>query len=237
MPTATKTLTAAQLEALRRVDGPTMANAIESFDVRLRNVGFTDSTVHCMFPDFPTVVGYAATACIRTSDPPMEGHSYYDRTDWWNHILSVPPPRIVVLQDVDERPGLGSAIGEVHANILRALNCVALLTNGAVRDVKAISSIRLQLFAANLSVSHAYVHVRDFGKQITVAGLTIRPGDLLHGDLHGVQSVPLEIADRIPEVADRIHARDRQITALCHSKDFSIEKLRKTVEDVNKDRR
>jgi hypothetical protein len=94
----------AELEQLRRLESCTVANAVESFGVRLRNTGFTDSTVRCIFPTFPPMVGYAATARIRTSAPPMEGHNYYDRTDWWNHILSIPSPRIVVLEDLDAHP-------------------------------------------------------------------------------------------------------------------------------------
>src|SRR5271154_932268 len=101
--TTTNVLTPVQLEQLRRIDSPSVANAVETFGVRLRNTGFTDRSVHCIFPDFPSVAGYAATAKVRSSEPPMEGLSYYDRTDWWNHILSIPAPRIVVLEDVDPR--------------------------------------------------------------------------------------------------------------------------------------
>src|ERR1700691_2804699 len=106
-------LTEAQLEQLRRVDSGLLANAIETFDVRLRNTGFTDSTIHCLFPDFPVMVGYAATARIRTSEPPMDRRKYCDRTDWWNHILSIPEPRIILVEDVGEQPGLGAFLGKV----------------------------------------------------------------------------------------------------------------------------
>ena len=89
------------------------------------------------------------TASIRCSSPPPVGHHYHDRTDWWNYIASVPAPRFVVVQDVDEQRGLGGFVGDVHANILRALGCVAYATNGSVRDVATVSdSVRLQLFAA-----------------------------------------------------------------------------------------
>ena len=205
----TNQLTQAQLDQLRRLDSSTVANAIEMFDVRLRNTGFTDSRVHCIFPDFPPMVGYAATARIRTSNPPMEGHSFYDRTDWWNHILSIPAPRIVVVEDVDEHPGLGSFIGEVHANILYALGCVGIVTNGAVRGLRAMRAIGFQMFAGNLSVSHAYAHILDFGGPVTVAGMKVRAGDLLHGDVHGVQTIPLEIADKIPHAAEQIVRNER----------------------------
>ena len=124
-----------QLEQLRSLSTCVVASAIETFGVRLRNKGFSDARLHCVFPELPTTVGYAATARIRSSDPPMEGHSYYDRGTWWDSLLQVPEPRVVVIEDVDSKPGLGAFIGEVHASILVALGCVAVVTNGAVRDL------------------------------------------------------------------------------------------------------
>jgi 4-hydroxy-4-methyl-2-oxoglutarate aldolase len=114
-------LTSVQLEQLRSLSTCVVASAIETFGVRLRNQGFSDSRLHCVFKDLPPMVGYAATARIRSSDPPMEGLSYYDRGDWWKSLLKIPSPRIVVIEDVDSSPGLGGFIGEVHANILLAL--------------------------------------------------------------------------------------------------------------------
>ena len=80
----------AVLEELRQLDSCSVANAIETFGVRLRNTGFADSTVRCIFEDFPPLVGYAATVRIRTADPPMEGDSYYYRLDWLEHVVECP---------------------------------------------------------------------------------------------------------------------------------------------------
>jgi 4-hydroxy-4-methyl-2-oxoglutarate aldolase len=219
----------ALLEQLRRLDACTVANAIETFDVRLRNTGFTDSSVRCMFDDFPPMVGYAATARIRTSEPPMEGHSYHERTDWWEHILSIPRPRIVVVQDIDDHPGLGSFVGEVHANIFLALGCAGLVTNGAVRDLPAVRASKFPLFAGCISVSHAYAHIFDFGGTVEAGRLKIQPGDLMHGDRHGVQTVPLDIAGKIPAAAKQLLEKEQRLIALCHSADFTVEKLREGV--------
>jgi 4-hydroxy-4-methyl-2-oxoglutarate aldolase len=210
------------LEELRALSTCVVASAIEAFGVRLRNRGFSDSSLHCMFPERPAAVGYAATARIRGSDPPMEGHSYYDRGAWWDSLLKISAPRIVVIEDADSTPGLGAFIGEVHANILLALGCVAVVTNGAVRDLPEVRQSGLQLFAGNISVSHAYAHVFDFGGTVEIAGLTVHPGDLIQGDLHGVQTIPREIAARVPQKTREIIESRKQLTHLCHSKDFSI---------------
>jgi len=219
-------LTPVRLEQLRRFSTCLVASAIETFQVRLPNTGFSDSSIRCMFEDLPPIAGYAATARIRTADPPMEGGGYiYDRTDWWKEILAVPAPRIVVIQDVDSHPGLGAFVGEVHANILQALGCVGVVTNGAVRDLDVIEGSGFQMFAGNVSVSHAYAHIFDFGGPVDLARMRIRPGDLLHADRHGVLSIPAEIAERIPPVATEIKDRRHRIVDTCRCSDFSIEKL------------
>jgi 4-hydroxy-4-methyl-2-oxoglutarate aldolase len=222
------------IQSLARLDSCTVANAIEMFDVRLRNTGFTDSSVRCMFDELPPMVGYATTARVRTSDPPMEGANYYDRTDWWNHIMTIPPPRIVVVEDADPHPGLGAFIGELHANILLALGCVGVVTNGAVRDLRAVRATGFQMFARNTSVSHAYAHIYDFGHTIEVGHMKVQPGDLLHGDLHGVQTIPPEIAGKIPEVAHKMIRGEEHLIALCRSRNFTIENLREALKSAKK---
>jgi regulator of RNase E activity RraA len=222
-------LTPEQLEALRRLDACTLANAIETFHERLRNEGFVDHTVRCLLPGLSPMLGYAATIKIRGSAPPTAAREYADRTDWWDYIISLPEPRVVVAQDVAARPGLGSLVGAVHMNILRALHCVGAVTNGSVRDIPASESAGFNLFAGSVSVSHAYVHIVEIGKPVEIGGLQIQSGDLLHGDLHGVQSVPLDIAARIPPVAAQITAKEQALIALCRSPEFSLERLRAAV--------
>jgi 4-hydroxy-4-methyl-2-oxoglutarate aldolase len=217
------------LEELRQLDSCSVANAIETFGVRLRNLGFADSTVRCIFEDFPPLVGYAATIRVRTADPPMEGDSYYYRLDWLDHLISIPPPRVLVVQDLDPHPGLGSFIGDVHANILQALGCIGVLTNGAVRDVEGARALKFQMFARNLSVSHAFAHLFDFGGPVEVGHMHVRPGELLHGDRHGIQTVPIEIAQKIPAVAQKMNGEEREIIQLCQSSAFTLEKLRSDV--------
>jgi len=221
-----------QFEAIRRLDTCTVSNAIETFAIRLRNEGYTDGTVRCMFPQFPSMLGNAVTAKIRCSNPPTEGHAYFERTDWWNHILSIPPPRVVIIQDIDAKPGSGSLLGEVHANILMALDCVGAVTNGAVRDLPAVAAAGFHFFAGNASVSHSYAHIVAIGEVVEVGGLKVQPGDLIHGDCHGVLSIPKEVASEIPAVAERIIDKERKLIGLSRVSDFTLEKLREVVKET-----
>ncbi len=222
-------LTEDQLEALRKLNACLLANAIETFHKRLRNEGFVTGEVHCLFPSLPPMLGYAATVQIRGSSPPTADGPYPDRTDWWEYILSLPAPRVVVVQDCATRPGLGSLLGAVHVNILRALGCVGAVTNGSVRDIPEAEALGFSLFAGSVSVSHAYVHIVEIGGPVEIGGLKIQTGDLLHGDIHGVQSIPLEIAAQIPQAAAKIEAVEETLISLCRSSGFSLEKLKAAV--------
>jgi 4-hydroxy-4-methyl-2-oxoglutarate aldolase len=225
----------AQLEQFRRLSTCLVASAIETFRVRLPNTGFANSSIRCIFEDQPAMAGYATTARMRSSNPRMEAtksYDYYDRTDWWNSILTIPAPRVVVIEDVDDPPGLGAFVGEVHANILLSLGCVGIVTNGAVRDLPDIQQTEFQMFAGNVSVSHAYSHIFDFGCTVEVGGLAVRPGDLIHGDLHGVQTVPAEIADRIPAAAREVRQRRQDLVGLRRSASFTLDKLRQAIRDT-----
>jgi 4-hydroxy-4-methyl-2-oxoglutarate aldolase len=231
----TEPLGSEELEALRRLDTCTVSNAIETFEVRLRNTGFADARIRCRFEDFPPMVGYAATARLRAGEAPIHRGKYHDRPEWWNSILQVPAPRVVVIEDIDEPPGVGAFLGEVHAAILLALGCVGYVTDGAVRELPRVRDMGLQLFAGNVAVSHAYAHLFDFGAAVKVGGLEVRPGDLLHGDQHGLLTVPKQIAAKIPAVAASQREQEQKVIEFCRSKEFSIDKLRQVLDELVKD--
>jgi 4-hydroxy-4-methyl-2-oxoglutarate aldolase len=224
---------AIQLEKLRVFDTCTLSNAIERLNVRLRNEGFVCKDVQCQFPTLPPMVGYAATGRIRSAAPPMNHRCYYDRLDWWNYVASVPEPRVIVLQDVDHQPGLGAFVGEIHAAIGLALNCVGCVTNGAVRDLPAVEARGFQLFAGSLSVSHAYSHIIEFGEPVEIGCLKISSGDLLHGDQHGVLAIPQSIAAEIPEEAAKMRKEEQELVEFCRSPQFSLAELAERIQNMN----
>jgi len=224
--TSASLLTEVELRALRQFNTCMIANAIETFKVRLRNTGFSNGSLRCMFPDAAPMVGYAVTARLRTEDPPIGGGQFHDRGDLWAKILACPSPRILVLQDMDDRPGRGAFVGDMHAAILNALGCVAYMTNGSVRELPGVRNLGLQLFARSVAVSHAYAHIFDIGAPVTIDGMEVHPGSLLHGDQHGVVAIPAEIASQISEAAAQLQKAEADVIRFCRSSDFSIETLR-----------
>lgn len=212
----------ATLKALQQIDGPSICNAIEGFNYRPKNQGFMLPEIKSIFQDFPPVLGYAVTGVISANQG--EGHTVA-REDWWDLIASVPAPRFIVLHDIDNPP-LGAYWGEVQGNIHKALGAIGVATDGTVRDLDEVHALGFQFFAKEVSVSHAYVHLVDIGIPVTVGGLTVKTGDLLHGDKHGVSHIPFELADRIPDMVQTIADYEHKTISVCQSADFSMEKLK-----------
>ena len=223
----TETLTADELGALRSITTPTIANAIETFKVRSRSEGFMDTTVRCIFPELGATVGYAVTAKITARERSEKALAPWEM---WAALKQVPAPRIVVIEDLDYPTPVGSYWGEVNGSIYKGLGCAAVVTNGGVRDLDEVRATGFQFFASCVLVSHAYVHLVEVGTPVRVGGLVVRPGDLLHGDQHGVISVPPDIAREIPKAAERIEAYERRIIAFARSPECSAEGLRKLME-------
>lgn len=217
-----QTASEATLKVLRQIDGPSICNAIEGFNFRPKNQGFMLPEIRSIFPDFPPTIGYAVTGVISANQG--EGH-IVSREDWWDLIASVPAPRFIVLHDIDNPP-LGAYWGEVQGNIHKALGAVGVATDGTVRDLDEVHELGFQFFAKEVSVSHAYVHLVDIGIPVTIGGLTVKTGDLLHGDKHGVSHIPFELADRIPEMVQTIAEYEAKTIGVCQSSNFSMEQLK-----------
>lgn len=224
-------LTERDLEALRKITSPSVANAIEAFKVRSRSAGFMSSEIKALFPELGPQVGYAVTAVIRAEQEPLEGHRA-STFGWWDFVLSIPASRVVVVHDLDEPRGQGAQWGEVQANVHKALGCVGVITDGSVRDLDEVRALGFQFAAAHVSASHAWVHMVDFGLPVKVGGLWVKPGDLLHFDQHGVISIPHEIAAQIPEAVAKVEAAERKIIQACQAPDFTAEKLKAVYREV-----
>ena len=227
-------LSSNQIAALRTLSSPTVANAIETFKVRPREAGNLSSEIRALFSELGPMVGHAVTALIR-AERPAARQRRASTFAWWDYIQTIPAPRIVVMHDLDQPQGQGAFWGEVQANIHKALGCVGVVTDGSVRDLDEVRRLGFQFCAAHVSVSHANVHLVDFGTPVKVGGVWINPGDLLHGDQHGVVVIPHEIAERIPEAAERVAADELRIIQACQIVGITVERLKAAYKSVRPD--
>lgn len=221
-----------QVQAIRRINTCTLADAIASSKARLRNQGYSNESIQCVLEGRSPIVGYAVTGRIRSSEPPMVGHTFVERQDWFKYIQSMPEPRVIVLQDVDSQPGVGAFWDEIHARIHMRLGCIGAITNGAAREIPKIRATGFAIYAGNLSVAQAYAHIIDMGQPVEVGGLEISPGDLIHGDVHGIMTVPKDVIAELPGLAGRISQLRQQINELCDAPELSISNLMELLKEL-----
>ena len=156
---------------LAKFDSCSIANAVDSFRVRLLNEGFSGPGITCRTKILAPMVGVAVTLKVRSSDPSIKPAFYLEQPDWWERIEEAPFPRVLVIEDTDAHPGRGSLVGPVHACIIQAMGFVGVVTTGAVRGTRKFAEIGLHAFSGNVSPSHAYCHVVEMGGPVTVAGV------------------------------------------------------------------
>lgn len=187
------TPTADDLALLRKYDTPTICNVIELYKKRRDAEGFMDSRIVAGFPEMPPMVGYAVTVTFRSAAPPLKGNAYGGMDDILRAFADVPGPAVVVFQDLDD-PAVGATFGEVMCTTFKAFGSVGLITSGAGRDLDQVRAIDFPVFTNGTIASHASCHFCDVGVPVRVGGITVYPGELLHGDLNGVTTIPKEIA-------------------------------------------
>jgi len=204
------TLTKDQMEFLQSMDTPTVCNVVEMVAPERRGHGYTVKHLFCPFPDLPPIVGFAKTVTAKAKDKVALGSYMEKRLDYLDYIAAAPTPSIAVIEDLDDEVGYGAFWGEVQSNIHKALGCLGVVTNGSIRDIPMIAQ-GFQMLAVSLSPSHAYTHVEDFGIPVTVHGMKVNSGDLIHADQHGAVIVPLEIIPKMNAALDDLNAREARI--------------------------
>ncbi len=188
------------LATLAKFDTPTICNVIELFDVRPRNRGYMDHRIRCAFPEFPPMVGFAATASFRSDAPPAGGDAYGSLEQQVAGFAELPGPAVVVFEDLDD-PAVSATFGEVMCSTYKAFGSTGLITSGGGRDLEQVHDIKFPVFTGSTICAHAYCHILHVGLPVRVGGLMVAQGDLLHGDANGVTSIPLEIATGVANIA------------------------------------
>jgi regulator of RNase E activity RraA len=216
-----QTVSEADLEFLRSVDSPTIANAIEQFKVRDRCDGFVGGAVRALFPEMPPMVGYALTVTMND-----EHGAVKDRHGFWrmfDALAAMPAPSVVVVKDVSGRPNRVAFCGEVMATMAQRLGAVGYVTDGTVRDIHEVRALGLPYFASGLCVSHANFWIEDVGIDVELDGETVRTGDLLHGDANGIVVVPREVLAGLPEAVESVRSKEGELMAFIRSDGFSMD--------------
>lgn len=219
-------LTAEQLDALRQIDSPTVSNAIERLHVRPRLEGFAGWELRCAFPELGTMLGYAVTCTADTTTSSRVDAKGQLRL--WDMVEKAPKPAVIVIKDIGPERSRSCHMGEVMATTAKALGAVGCISDGGLRDVMEVRALGgFHYFCPGFVVSHGNPVICEVGVQVTIAGLVVEPGDLLHGDVNGILVVPESVAARVTDEAARVREAEREVLDFVRQPGLTVEKLRR----------
>lgn len=186
------------LNSLRKYDTPTVCNVVELLDLAPRTAFYMDARIQACYPKLPPMVGFASTATFRSAAPPRAGNVYSGLAEQVASFATSPPPPVVVFQDLDDPPA-AATFGEIICTTYKSFGAVGLITSGAGRDLDQVEALAFPCFTGGTICAHGYCHIERINIPVRVGGVTIHPGDLLHGDRNGVALIPAERAADIAQ--------------------------------------
>ena len=196
---------------LRKIDTPTITNVVATYPTNPICLGlynpwsenwYTDTSVRCMYPEIGPVAGYAVTCVYSVPDPNYNRLTFMDVID---ALDASPKPTILVLQQKfpPELAAKAGLAGEIMITSMQAVGCVGLISNGPSRDIDAIRALKFQSMLSGASAGHGAMAVQAVNIPVTVAGMDVHPGEIVHMDENGACKFP---ADKIEAVLTNAQA-------------------------------
>ncbi len=215
----------AEQELLARLAGfdtPSICNAIEDVCGGRRDTGFTRRTLISSRPDRKPVAGRARTATLRSTCRAEAGGDIDRRLEYYRYATQ--PGAVVVIEDLDRPAGLGCFWGEVQSAIHASLGVAGVVTSGAMRDLDMIDR-RLPVLAGAVTPSHAFVDIEQFDGTVSIHGMTVAPGNIVHADKHGAVVIPDEVAAELPAALEAMVRREGIVLSAAAQPGFGIDQL------------
>lgn len=214
-------------DALRKIDTPTITNVVATYPTNPLCLGlynpwtenwYTDSSIHCMYPELGPVVGYAVTCVYGLPDPNFSRLTFMDVID---ALDASPRPTILVLQqkfppEIAHKVGLA---GEIMTTAMQALGCLGLVSNGPSRDIDAVRPMKFQYLLGGVSAGHGAQAVHAVNTPVTVGGMDVSPGEMIHMDENGACKFPADKLEAVLTNAKALIAEEAtRLTALRKAK-------------------
>ncbi|MBD3679000.1 MAG: RraA family protein [Rhodobacteraceae bacterium] len=212
------------LDLLKSVDTPTVCNAIETAQGRRGFANFTRGTMIASDPGAPSIVGYARTAKIAALEPPTEAPDVIKarRMDYYRHMAEGPRPALAVVEDLDFPDCIGAYWGEINTTVHKGFGLSGALTNGVMRDLGDLPQ-GFPVVAGSVGPSHGFVHVREIGTPVSIFGMIVEDGDLVHADRHGALVVPLDVVGDLQHAIRKLLETEKLILEPARGPNFDFD--------------
>ncbi|WP_438991723.1 RraA family protein [Lentibacter sp.] len=217
-------MTPSLLDLLKKVDTPTVCNAIEVAQGKRGFARFTRGTMLASAPEEGAMVGYARTAKIAALAPPTEAPEVIKarRMDYYRHMAGGPRPALAVVEDLDYPDAVGAYWGEINTTVHKGFGLSGALTNGVMRDLGDLPS-GFPVVAGSIGPSHAFVHVREIGTGADIMGLRVEEGELVHADRHGALVIPPEVMEGLEEAILKLLETEKLVLDPARKEGFDFE--------------
>ena len=224
---ADMTLPDALLALMKSVDTPTVCNAIEVAQGKRGFDNYTKRTMLASDAEAPAIVGFARTATIAGREPPSEAPNIIRarRIAYFEHMASGDGPTLAVVEDVDGDEAVSAWWGGVHTAVHKGLGLEGAVTNGVMRDL-GDHEPGFPVLAGAIGPSHAFVHVRELGCPVSVFGMQVSDGDLVHADRHGALVVPKEVIPDLQPAIQKLLDTEALIIGPARAEGFDFVKLK-----------
>jgi 4-hydroxy-4-methyl-2-oxoglutarate aldolase len=197
------------VEALRGADSATVSDSIESLKVRNRTEGYADVRLRNLISQPEPMVGFALTMKVDSTSPGRipdpSGFNHLRR-----ELFAARLPCVVVIQEAGPHPERGCHMGDVVGTMLARNGVVGVVSGSGIRDLNGLRQAGLSAFALGTVVSHGVWTITEAGGEVEVAGLRVRPGQLLHGDGNGLVTVPTERPAELLDLIEKLRAHEAE---------------------------
>jgi len=182
---------------------------------------YTDTSLHCWYPELTPVCGYAATTWYSDKKPEYVEMGRFALQD---HLDSLPKPIVWVCKQSFSSPGLEKLcglMGGIMTAQLKAFGVVGVVTDGPFRDLEEIRPQKVQYLAPGLTSGHGNVMVRGVGIPLKVAGMVVQAGDIVHMDQCGACKFPARYLPQVLELSRKLVAREEETKAVYQDPNFN----------------
>ena len=193
------------LEELKNFDTPSITNVVATYPTHPLCLGlynpwtqnwYTDQSVRCMYPELGRTVGHAVTCVFGLPDPSFNNLTFSDVVD---ALEASPKPTVLVFQQIFP-PELEGKVGLSGGNMtsaMKAMGCVGAISNGPSRDINEIREMNFQYILSGVTPGHGAMSVHAVNVPVSVAGMDVTPGEIIHMDENGACKFP---ADKLSAV-------------------------------------
>jgi len=203
------------LQALKEFDTPSITNVVATYPLNPLCLGlynpwtenwYTDQTIRCMYPELGRTVGYAVTCVYGLPDPGFNRLTFMDVID---ALDASPKPTILVLQQKFP-PEIAGKVGLSGGNMtsaMKAVGCLGVISNGPSRDLDEIRPMKFQYMLTGVSVGHGAMAVYAVNVPVSVGGMDVCPGEIIHMDEDGAVKFP---ANKLEAVLTNVRALQKE---------------------------